>query len=139
MRPTSWLLAATIGLAALTGCGGGGGISKAAFLKKANAICKKGNAELAKATSSIDPSDKDAAISAIKDKVVPNIQGQIDDIRDVGFPKADKDKLGGIFDNAQSVLDKVKDDPEAIMSSDDPFADINKDFGAYGLTDCASS
>jgi hypothetical protein len=140
MRRTHLLLAATIGLGALSGCGGDDSISKADFVKKANAICRKGDADLQKATSGLGQnSSKDEVVSAIKDKVVPNIQGQIDDIRGLGFPKADKDKLDGILDDAESVLGKVKDDPEGMMNSSDPFASINKSFVAYGLKDCGSS
>jgi hypothetical protein len=142
MRSTSWLLAATIGLGALTGCGGGGDsdISKADFVAKANAICKKGNAAIEKEGSKLGAdSGKDEISSFISDTLIPNVQGQIDDIRDLGFPKADKAKLESVFDGAQSTLDGIKDDPEKAIGSDDPFAETNKSFTDYGLTECASS
>ena len=132
MRSTSLLLAATIGLGALTGCGGGGGgstdISKPTFVKKANAICTKGNAAIAKAAGSLGANPgKDDISSFVTDTLVPNVQGQIDDIRDLGFPKADKDKLEGVFDGAQSTLDKIKDNPESAIGNDDPFAKTNQE------------
>ena len=129
-----------LALTLLVGCGGGSDISKADFTKKANKICDAGNKKIADIGKSIgaNPSADDVK-KAVTDKLVPAVQDQIDKIRDLGFPKADKAKLTKIFDDSESALNKIKDDPETALNSGDPFGDINKQLNGYGLTSCGAA
>jgi hypothetical protein len=131
------------------GCGGddsGGGasedapaISKADFIKQANAICTAGNKEIATAAQELgnNPSDDDIE-SFATDTLVPNIRGQVEDIRALGFPEADADRLDGLFTKTEGILDDVEDDPASINSPDDPFQAVNGEVSDYGLTACGS-
>lgn len=138
MRLTSLLVAVCLGLLAMAGCGGG--ISKDEFVKKANAICKKGSDELSDAASDVDVSGGlDKLEEFMTDTAIPNIEKQIENIRDLGFPDGDKAKLEGILEDAGKAIDEIKKDPGDALSGGNPFADVNEGLQAYGLDDCGSS
>jgi hypothetical protein len=126
------------------GCGGGDdNLTKAEFLKQGNAICKKGDKEIDKAadktfTSKQRPSDATITKFA-EDTVIPNVQGQIDGLRDLNPPSDDEDQVNAILDEAQSTLDETKDDPTIFASNQDPFKKANKLAKDYGLTECGGS
>ncbi len=135
---------AAMGLIA-AGCGGdddddGGGsggeaLSQEEFLAQGNEICKQGNAEL---NASEGPAGQDeASLDAfVTDTLVPNIQGQIDDIRDLTPPEDIADDVTAALDDAQTELDSIADDPSSL--SDDSFSDVNQQLTDIGLTECAS-
>jgi hypothetical protein len=112
--------------------------SKEEFVAQANEICKQGNAELDAAAQEsfgqglATPEDHNAFAT---ETLVPNIQGQIDDIRALGIPEGDEDTVNGFLDEAEGILDQLERNPESF--SGDPFAQVNQDFAAYGLTACA--
>jgi hypothetical protein len=89
------------------GCGGGddegsgvattvaaSSITKAQFVKKANAICQKGKAQLAGGLAAFvklhekEPVE-DTAVIAAKTILRPNLQAQVDQIRTLGAPRDD--------------------------------------------------
>ena len=122
---------------AATGCGGEDSISKADFVERANTICKDGNAEIAKAAEDVGQSPSNEEIEAFAtDTLIPNIRGQLADIRDLGFPEADADELEAIFDQADTIVDEVEEEPISITEGN-PFAPINPDLTEYGLETCA--
>ena len=133
------VLAFILPLALLVGCGGSD-ISKSEFVKKANKICADGNKKIEAAGKSLgdNPSEDDVK-KAVTDKLVPAVQDQVDKIRDLGFPKADKAKLEKIFDDSQTALDKIKDDPETALNNADPFGSVNAKLKDYGLTACGAA
>ncbi len=139
-------LALTLGLA---GCGGDDdtsgdngadsetAISKADFVEQGNAICADGNAEIAAAADQVDPSDPAAAASFVTDTLVPNIEGQLADLRELGLPEGDEDVVSGVLDDAEGVLDEVAADP-SLLTGGDPFGEVNQQLIDYGLTECGS-
>jgi hypothetical protein len=130
------------GLALLVGCGGGEKHpTKADFVAKANAICATGNKQIDADLKAVgdNPSEQEMQ-DAIKTKLIPNVESQLDDIRDLGSPKGDEDKVKAIVDNAQSAADKVKEDPSLLTQEGaDPFEEANRLAGDYGLSECAAS
>ena len=129
------------------GGGSGGGeatdITKADFVKQANQVCTEGNKALAEAAQKLSPNGEQPSDDDLKafatNTLIPNVKGQLEDIRAIGFPEADADMLNDIFDDADGVLDDLADDPEAAVSNgEDPFADINPRLTDYGLTSCAT-
>ena len=136
------ILAAAV---AVVGCGGDDNPTKAEFLKDGNAICKNGNKEINQAAKQIFTSKQKPSQAQLNkfanDTLIPSIQGQIDDIRDLGTPSGDEDQVNAILDDAQAALDKGKANPELLTSNNpkqDPFAKVNKEASAYGLTVCGS-
>jgi hypothetical protein len=140
--------ALTIGLIA-AGCGSdnsddtstSAALTKEEFLAQGNAICKQGNQEIDAAFGALgkgQPSQAELE-TTITEKVVPGIQSQIDDLRALSPPEGDADTVNAILDDAQTALDGVEADPSSIATENgsDPFADVNKKVGEYGLTTCA--
>ena len=144
-----WLL----GLAAVTalvvaGCGGGGddststsSLAKPAWIAKADAICKQGNQEIQQAANeqfgkqSQQPTDAQVQ-QFTNESVVPSVQKQIDQIRDLGAPSGDEDQVNKILDTVQADIDKTK---SVTTLAGDPFADGNAIAAQYGLTVCGQS
>jgi len=75
---------------------------------------------------------------SIEDEFLPSVRGQIDDIRDLGFPEGDEDELDSILDDAEDIMDEIEDDPESFVEAEaDPFEEINTRLASYGITSCA--
>ena len=134
-------VAALCGGLVFMGCGGGDDeLTKAEFLKQGNAICKKGDKEIDQAADKTFTGNQRPSTAEIKKfaegTVIPNVQEQIDAIRDLNPPADDEDQVNAILDEAQSTLDKTKDDPTIFASNQDPFKKANKLAKDYGLTEC---
>jgi hypothetical protein len=145
-RNALWLL----GLAAVTalvaaGCGGGGddststsSLAKPAWIAKADAICQQGNQEIEQAANEQfgqqdqEPTDEQVQ-QFTSETVVPNVQKQIDQIRDLGAPSGDEDQVNKILDTVQADIDKAK---SATTLQGDTFADGNALATQYGLKVC---
>lgn len=130
-----------------TGCGGDDGgddekaaepLSKADFVTQADEICADGNAEIEAEAEAFpdEPSEEEIAQFA-DDILIPNIQGQHDDIDALGAPEGDEDDVQAVLDALQEGIDAVEADPNTLLSSDDPFTEANDLAGAYGLEECA--
>jgi hypothetical protein len=140
MRFKLGVVLATVGL--LAACGGGGGgktVAKAEFIQKATAACKKANDKVDAASADLDTTDRDAVIKFVKDEVVPDLRQEISDLRAIGYPEGDKDKLEKIYKDADSLIDQAETKPEQVVD-DQSFGDsVNKAFDDYGLNDeCGS-
>lgn len=127
-------------------CGGGGDrLTKAEFVSKANAICKKASTELdaagQKAFGSKEPTTAQI-VAYINDTLLPKVSQQLDDIDKLKPPKdmqADVDSLlKTARDDVSSVKKDVKADAEKLIQGDDPFADANKKADDLGLKECGS-
>jgi len=125
----------------LAGCGGDDEakdpIEKQDFLSQGNTICSAGNMAVDDVGNSVDQNDQEQLLVAIKDQIVPLVRGQIDDLRELGYPEGDKDTLEAIYADTEGVLDSWEDDP-ALALEDERMAPINRRLGDYGLTECAS-
>jgi hypothetical protein len=130
----------SLGLVA-AGCGGGDdNLTKAEFLKQGNAICKKGNDQIDKAAEQTfgkkRPSEAELNTFA-NDTLIPVVETEIDGIRDLNPPSADEDQVNAIVDEAQSALDRGKEDPTLLTNEkSDPFKKANQLANDYGLTEC---
>lgn len=137
------LLAAGVG-----GCGGGddsteadttAALTKAEFVKQANAICAEGNKETDAIFAGFEKGESKAeAETVIENEFVPSIQGQIDDIRALGAPEGDEATVEEMLDLAQADLDTIESEPGIVISGEeeDQFADFAKIGHPYGLTEC---
>jgi hypothetical protein len=147
MKSKLYLFAAAVSAAGLiaAGCGddddSDSSLSKEEFVAQANEICTEGTTELNEAaqeefgdSGQPTPAEEEAFV---RDTVVPNIQGQLDEIRELGIPEGDADEVNGILDDAQSALDELEEDPSGTSGGTDPFADVNRDLTEYGISACA--
>jgi hypothetical protein len=137
-------LAATLAVAiVVVGCGGGEDhLTKAEFIRQADAVCKKGNDQINKvANQTFDkkqPSQADLNKFAT-DTLIPTVQTELDGVRDLNPPSEDEDQVNALLDEAQAALDKGKQDPAALTSSNaDPFKKANQLTKDYGLKECGA-
>jgi hypothetical protein len=141
-RNALWLLGlAAVAALVVAGCGGGdddststSSLAKPAWIAKADAICQQGNQEIEQAANEQfgQPSDEQVQ-QFTSETVVPSVQRQIDQIRDLGAPSGDEDQVNEILDTVQADIDKAK---SATTLPDDPFADGNALATKYGLKVC---
>jgi hypothetical protein len=122
-------------------------LTKAEFVKKGNAICKKGNQQINKVANQTftkkkypnGPPPKSVQVKFATDTVIPSIQSQINGIKALGAPKGDETKVNAIITSAQGALDQAKKDPTILLQNGPgPFKQTNKLTNAYGLTVCGS-
>jgi hypothetical protein len=151
MRRNALLLVAgalALGLIA-AGCGGddndndngttstAAAISKEEFVAKGNQICKQGNGEVEQAGKQLGQNVNEAQLEDFAaNTLVPNIQGQIDDVRALGAPAGEEQQVTAFLDGAQADLDQLKADP-AKIKDDSLFNDVDQHAKALGLTECA--
>jgi hypothetical protein len=115
-------------------------LSKPQFLAQANAICTQGNQRIGPAGQALGNHPSTAQIAAFATGTfVPNIQGQIDALRALAAPAADKAAVKTMLDVAQANLNRIKIDPLLLAGSTPPFAEFGKLAHPYGLTACAPS
>ena len=140
MRAARVLVLVSLAGVLLASCSDDESISKDDFLEQANEICAEGSEELEEATADLDFEDEEEATEFLEGEFRDNIQGQIDDIRDLGFPEGDEDELDEMLNDAEDALDDLVADPEAAFSEEgeDPFADVNERLVDYGLEECGS-
>jgi len=144
LKKLMYLGAVTAALFAI-GCGGddddGSSLSKQEFLKQGNEICAKGNQELdqaAQKTFSGGPPSAEEASAFVNDELIPNVEDQVSQLRDLSPPEGDEDEVNAILDAADEGLSKSEDDPAGVFQEGDPFAEANKLARDYGLVACGS-
>ena len=133
----------------ISACGGGGSsaLSKDDFLSKGNAICKTGNDAIdaaGKAVFSGTAAPDPATVQKFfNDTLAPNVKKQIDGIAALKPPSDMQSAVDQLVKDARARLsqlqDQVSKDPSVLFSSNDPFADVNKEANAIGLTTCGAS
>jgi hypothetical protein len=124
------------------GCGGGDDdtLTKAQFIKQADAICKKGNKRIDAAAQDIftgqqQPSKAQLTTFAT-DTLIPDVQRQVDEVRALNEPSEDEDQVNAFLDSAQSELDKGKENP-LYMTSSKSFSETNQLGQQYGFKVCS--
>ncbi len=116
-------------------------LSKAAFLKQGNAICRQGNRKINADASRVFTRNRRptrAERTRFAESAIAVIQSDINGIRALPAPVGDRAAVKKITDTAQKDLDKVKANPAVLLGKADPFKDANKLAKAYGLTVCAA-
>ncbi len=112
------------------------------FLKQGNVICAAGTTAIDDAATEMFASGEEPTPDQLatfgNDVVVPNVQRQIDGIKGLNPPADLDEEVDLLLADAQTALDKIKDDPVAVLSGEvDPFADANAKATEIGLVACA--
>jgi len=138
---------------AIAGCGGGGddsssgpAISKAVFIKKADAVCQGGNermevdfAAFLKEKKNIKKPSQADYEELVGEVVVPNLRREIKEIRALGAPSGDEDKVDAYLEAVEEGLETAEDDPTvAVKSSEAVFGVSSRLAKEYGLEVCGS-
>ncbi len=115
-------------------------LTKAEFVKQGNAICAAGNKEINTGFEEAVPKGKqpteDQIAEVAETVLVPSVTKQIGEIRDLGAPSGEEEAVETFLAGAEKDVEKVEEDPSSIAGNEDPFADVNKEAAALGLTKC---
>jgi hypothetical protein len=124
-----------------------GSLSKAEFIKKADAICKAGRSEFEAKYSSLIEAHKADIGNAEKEKEIldevletilsPNIEGQIEQISELGAPKDYAPEVTAFLNAVQKRLDEMHENPEELTASSVPFKKAEDVAKKAGMDGCA--
>lgn len=127
---------------AFTACGGDEEkkpLSKADYIAKGDAICKKESAKSDAAAEKLTEQSSAADFAEFKKVLVPALEAQVSGLRDLEPPEADADKLNAIYDQVADVTKKIKAAEPAnfpTLFEADPFGKPNAEATAYGFKVC---
>ena len=150
MKRNVGLLVGTL-LVVTAACSSGGSkaLSKDDFLKQGNQICKDGNDAIDAGSKKAFPNqtqqpDPETLKKFFDDTIAPNVKKQIDGIAGLKPPKELESAVSKLVTDARAKLAQLqaqvdKDPSSLFSSSEDPFADINKQANNIGLTTCGQS
>lgn len=146
------LIAAVLALGLITGgCGGDSStasITKAVFIKKADAACEKGNRRLqadfatylksGKAAKASEPTEADYS-ELVATVVAPNLEQEIEEIRALGAPSGDEEQVEAILEAREESIEKAEANPELMSGNgDELFTKPRKLAREYGLKVCGA-
>lgn len=152
------LMAAMLAFAA--GCGGSdgnevdvqtGSLSKAEFIKKADAICETSRTTLVRqfygflgsnkaAVNSQSESAREALLGEAVNKVVaPNIEGEIKQISTLGAPDNYAPEVTSFLTALQERLAEMSETPAELTSTGTPFKQAGDAAQRAGMAGCAAS
>ncbi|HEX3608167.1 MAG TPA: hypothetical protein VHU14_00645 [Solirubrobacterales bacterium] len=135
----------------IAGCGGGDSssdstISKAVFIKKADAICKASIERietsfisyLRKSGGGTHPG-KAAEEELVGKVLVPSVQREVKELRALGAPSGDEDRVDAIVEALEEGAETAESDPAAVTSSSEVvFGIASRLAKEYGLEACGS-
>jgi ABC-type glycerol-3-phosphate transport system substrate-binding protein len=150
------MLAAVLAVAVVAaGCGGSddsssattetaAALSKAEFIKQADAICTKGNEsieteanEFAEENNVNTKKPKRAQQEeVIIDVVAPGVRRQGEEIAELGAPSGDEEEIDAIVAAVEEGADELEEDPGLLISGKNPLAKGSKMADSYGLKVC---
>jgi hypothetical protein len=119
-------------------------LSKAAFVKKADAICTVGNEsieneadEFAKEnnvnTEKPTQAEKEEVIVAV---VAPSVRKQGEEIAELGTPSGDEEAVEAIVAAVEEGADELEAEPKLLIDGENPLAKGSKLAKSYGLKVC---
>jgi hypothetical protein len=129
-------------------------ISKAQFIKKADAACEKGEKQIQVGIGALgakkareresegeeNPEPTEADYAELIDLVVaPNIENEIDEIRALGAPSGDEDQIKAFVDAREESIEIAERAPKLILrNSGKMYEQSDKLANEYGLKDCGN-
>jgi len=148
----SAMFAGVVGVAVIAaGCGGGGdsstvSITKAQFVKQADAACKKGEERIQADFQAYieghkknlsNPTEDDFA-EVVETVVAPDVEQEVSEIRALGVPSGDEDKIEAILDSVEEGREEAEADPKnAVQTTPASLEKAKKLAKEYGLKVCA--
>lgn len=140
-------VALIIAAALVAGCGGGGdtstaaALSKAEYVKQANAICKKGQQNREAAVNELaeevkpgaDPGElpKAGLVEAVTDPLAT----MVDELAALPAPEGDEAQVEGFIQGYEKAVEEIEEDENAAFNGE-LFGEPDKKALKYGLEDC---
>jgi hypothetical protein len=149
-RASLAVLAALVALAAVVaGCGSDSetteSLTKAEFIKRADAICEKNEGKVTsefedyaeeKGWSEGKEPSKEQQEEALVDVVGPNVQAQVDAIRELEAPEGDEETIDEMLTAVEEGVEDLEENPGQLTSGKNPLAEGSKLARDYGLEKC---
>jgi hypothetical protein len=132
----------------VAGCGGGdssaASITKAEFIKKADAACEKGEKEIekdfaaySKSHENLKEPTKDDYSELVDAVFVPNAEQELDEIQALGAPTGDEEQIDTMLEARKESIAAAENEPEqAVTNSSSLFGESSQLAKAYGLKVC---
>lgn len=147
---TTLLSAALAVVLAIPGCGDSQdgtttvGVTKAAFIKRADAICAKSYNQRRSGFLSFVQNARDEPFSDIREirrfadtVLIPTRQQQVEELRALGAPSGDEDDVEAILEAYEEGIEKAEEDPRAAVTSTfGVFVKATELAEEYGLENC---
>jgi hypothetical protein len=123
-----------------------GSISKAAFVKQANATCAKSQELLERELTTFlektnenpsKPSEEPPEIGFLEDAYLPGFQQQVDEVSAIEVPAGDEKEVTAFLQALQDMIDTATEEPQAFVSGKVSIDKAGKLAKAYGLKNCA--
>jgi hypothetical protein len=132
------------------GCGGGNdaaSISKAEFVKRADAVCAETGEQIASGVGSFvagydgkEPEGEARAAAEaelVETVMVPNKENEVEQLREIGAPQGDEDQVEAIADALEEGIDEAKKRPEeAVQGKSRSILEAEQLARDYGLKGC---
>jgi hypothetical protein len=143
-------LAVLVALAAVVaGCGGGDDsettetLTKTEFIEQGDAICEKANEqseneaeEFAEENDfTLEKASKEQIEEAVAEVLVPNLNGQVEDLRALGAPEGDEDQVEEILVSLEGAADEIEEDP-GLVYEEETLEEPSKLAEDYGFEVC---
>jgi len=134
-----------VAMLVVVGCGGGDettALTKAEFVKQANAACAEGKSEREKDfneyVKTTDPSEVTKANqeSLVDEIFKPPYEQSIEAIKSLGAPEGDEQQVEAITAAMEDGLKQAEAKPLVTLRTNVQFAKANALAVKYGLTDC---
>jgi hypothetical protein len=145
-------VAAMVVALAAAGCGSGGddsstgtvSISKAAFIKKVDAVCEKGTERMQRAIlvflkhhRDVQKPNKAQSEKLVGTAIVPSVEKEIAAMKGLEVPEGDEDRFGAIVSALEEGLETAKENPAAVVASSEAVFGISGRLaGEYGAEAC---
>jgi hypothetical protein len=145
------MLAALVLVAALVaGCGGDdsdttASLSKAEFIKQADAICEKSESKVSSEFedfakendwSEDEEPTKEQQEEAIAEVIGPSVQSQAEEIRELGAPEGDEKTINKMLTAVEDGVEALEESPDQLVEGKNPLAKGSKLARDYGLEKC---
>lgn len=145
------LIAVGVAAFAAGGCGGSGGsdpppLKKAAFIKKADAICSKSEKIKGNRVEALllkwhagpkNPISLAQQGEIITKASMPPTQEAIEEVGELGIPEGDQGTVEPLLEETEDVIGRIEQDPALMLSSkSNPFEKVAAKARAYGFKSC---
>ena len=121
-------------------------LTKAQFIKQADAICEKAGDEIEGEVEAFaeendistdkEPSDE-VKEEIVTEVIVPNIEEQAEGIAALGAPSGEEDQVGAIVEGIETAASETSEDPSAVVTGGEgAFEGVNEEAKEYGLKVC---
>lgn len=134
-------VALTVPMALLAACGDDAP-SQEEYVAQADEICREADealdAEVTEAFGTDQPNEQQI-IEFTGSAVVPNLEGQLDDLRALTPPEGDEETVEAIYSKLETAVGKIADDPSSAVGEAPPeFEEASSLAREYGMEKCGA-